>query len=432
MKILVIGGGGREHTLAWKLSQSPRVDQVFCAPGNAGTESCARNVEINPENIEGLLAFAQKEGIELTVVGPEAPLVGGIVDLFREKGLKIFGPTREAAALEGSKVFAKEFMSRNRIPTASFQVFSDSRAARDFLKKRGQPLVVKADGLAAGKGVVVSQSLEEAVQAVEEAMEKRVFGSAGDRVILEEILTGEEASYIGITDGKTVIPMASSQDHKAVFDGDRGPNTGGMGAYSPAPVMNEGLSARALAEAMEPVIRGMAAQEGQKYQGALYAGLMIRGGEFWVLEYNCRFGDPETQPILFRLQSDLASLLLQAVEEDLKEAKVKWDPRPAVCVVLCSGGYPGGYAKGKEITGLEEAGQMEDVSVFHAGTRRVGKKIVTAGGRVLGVTARGKDLRAAIDRAYQACARINFEGMRYRRDIGNKGLIRKAPMTKHQ
>ncbi|MCX5867440.1 MAG: phosphoribosylamine--glycine ligase [Proteobacteria bacterium] len=383
MKILVIGGGGREHTLAWKLSQSPRVDQVFCAPGNAGTESCARNVEINPENIEGLLAFAQKEGIELTVVGPEAPLVGGIVDLFREKGLKIFGPTREAAALEGSKVFAKEFMSRNRIP-------------------------------------------------VEEAMEKRVFGSAGDRVILEEILTGEEASYIGITDGKTVIPMASSQDHKAVFDGDRGPNTGGMGAYSPAPVMNEGLSARALAEAMEPVIRGMAAREGQKYQGALYAGLMIRGGEFWVLEYNCRFGDPETQPILFRLQSDLASLLLQAVEEDLKEAKVKWDPRPAVCVVLCSGGYPGGYAKGKEITGLEEAGQMEDVSVFHAGTRREGKKIVTAGGRVLGVTARGKDLRAAIDRAYQACARINFEGMRYRRDIGNKGLIRKAPMTKHQ
>ena len=424
MKILIIGGGGREHTLAWKLSQSPRVDQVFCAPGNAGTESCARNVEINPENIEGLLAFARKEGVDLTVVGPEAPLVLGIADLFQRNGLKIFGPTRQAAALEGSKVFAKEFMGRNRIPTASFRVFSDSRAAREFLKKRGQPLVVKADGLAAGKGVVVSKSLEEAIQAVEEVMEKKVFGSAGDRLILEEILTGEEASYIGVTDGETVVPMASSQDHKAVFDGDRGPNTGGMGAYSPAPVMNEGLNVRALKEVMEPVISGMLTGEGQRYQGALYAGLMIQEGEFRVLEFNCRFGDPETQPILFRLQSDLASLLCQAVEGDLKNAKVKWDPRPAVCVVLCSGGYPGSYAKGKEITGLEEAGRMEDVSVFQAGTRREGNKIVTAGGRVLGVTARGKDLRTAIDRAYQACAKINFEGMHYRRDIGKKGLAK--------
>ena len=424
MKILVIGGGGREHTLAWKLSQSPRVEQVFCAPGNAGTESCARNVEINPENIEGLLAFAQKEGIDLTVVGPEGPLVLGIADLFQKNGLKIFGPARRSAALEGSKVFAKEFMNRNRIPTASFRVFSDSRAAREFLQKRGQPLVVKADGLAAGKGVVVSKNPEEAIQAVEEMMEKKIFGSAGDRVILEEILTGEEASFIGITDGETVVPMASSQDHKAVFDGDQGPNTGGMGAYSPAPVMNEHLNNRALTEVMEPVIKGMSSGEGQRYQGALYAGLMIREREFWVLEFNCRFGDPETQPIFFRLQSDLASLLLQAVEGNLKDVKVKWDPRPAVCVVLCSGGYPGSYPKGKEITGLEETGQMEDVSVFHAGTRREGKKIVTAGGRVLGVTARGKDLPAAIERAYQACARINFEGMHYRKDIGKKGLSR--------
>jgi phosphoribosylamine--glycine ligase len=384
-------------------------------------------VEINPENIDGLLAFAQKEGVDLTVVGPEAPLVLGIVDLFQGKGLKIFGPTRKAAALEGSKVFAKEFMNRNRIPTASFRVFSDSLAAREFLKKRGQPLVVKADGLAAGKGVVVSKNIEEAIQAVEEAMEKKVFGSAGDRLILEEILTGEEASYIGVTDGETVVPMASSQDHKAVFDGDQGPNTGGMGAYSPAPVMDEGLNVRALKEVMEPVISGMLTGEGQRYQGALYAGLMIQEGEFRVLEFNCRFGDPETQPILSRMQSDLASLLLQAAEGELKDAVVKWDPRPAVCVVLCSGGYPGSYAKGKEITGLEEAGRMEDVSVFQAGTRREGKKIITAGGRVLGVTARGKDLRTAIDRAYQACAKINFEGRHYRRDIGKKGLAKKQP-----
>ena len=410
--------------MAWKLSQSPRVDQVFCAPGTAGTESCARNVEIKPENIEGLLAFAQKERIDLSVVGPEAPLVLGIVDLFQGKGLKIFGPARKAAALEGSKVFAKEFMNRNRIPTASFRVFSDPRAAKDFLKKRGQPLVVKADGLAAGKGVMVSKNLDEAIQAVEEAMEKKVFGTAGDRVILEEILAGEEASFIGVTDGKIVVPMASSQDHKAVFDGDQGPNTGGMGAYSPAPVMNENMNVRALAEVMEPVVRGMMTGEGQVYQGALYAGLMIREGEFSVLEFNCRFGDPETQPILFRMQSDLASLLLQAAEGELKDAAVKWDPRPAVCVALCSGGYPGGYARGKEITGLEEAGQIEDVSVFHAGTRREGKRVLTAGGRVIGVTARGKDLRTAIDRAYQACARISFEGMHFRKDIGNKGLAK--------
>lgn len=427
MKVLVVGCGGREHTLAWKLSLSPEVEQVFCAPGNAGTGSVARNVELKAEDVAGLASFARKEKIDLTIVGPEAPLVAGIADTFGQKGLKIFGPSGKAAVLEGSKVFAKEFMSRNRIPTAPFRIFSESKSAKEFLRRRGQPLVVKADGLAAGKGVVVPRSLEEAVAAVEEVMEKRAFGNAGDRVVLEEILVGEEASFIGITDGDMVVPFASSQDHKAVFDGDQGPNTGGMGAYSPAPIVDaENLAERIGSEVMDPVVRGMEKEGREKYRGALYAGLMILGGEPQVLEYNCRFGDPEAQPIFFRMKSDLFPLLLAAAEGDLEGHIVEWDPRPAVCVVLCSEGYPGNYPKGREVSGLEEAGEMDDVFVFHAGTARAGGKVVTSGGRVLGVTARGETLLKAIDRAYEACDKIHFEGVHYRKDIGRKGLARLA------
>ena len=424
MKVLIIGGGGREHTLAWKLSLSDQVDQVFCAPGNAGTEGIARNIELKAEDVEGLLSFVLKERIDLTVVGPEAPLVSGIVDTFSRKDLMIFGPSKKAAILEGSKVFAKEFMSRNRIPTAPFRIFSDAQAAKDFLGRRGEPLVVKADGLAAGKGVIVPRSVEEAVQAVEDTMEKKLFGDAGDKVVLEEILVGEEASYIGITDGEVVIPFASSQDHKAAHDGDQGPNTGGMGAYSPAPVVDlTNLGDRVCIEIMEPVVRGMEQEGRERYRGTLYAGLMILAGEPQVLEYNCRFGDPETQPILFRMKTDLFPLLLAAAEGNLEDRTVEWDPRPSVCVVLCSGGYPGNYSKGKEITGLAEAGEMDDVCVFHAGTARAGGKTVSSGGRVLGVTARGDDLKQAIDLAYEACEKIHFEGMHYRRDIGRKGLV---------
>ena len=420
-KVLVVGGGGREHALCWKLAQSPHVEEVFCAPGNGGIGLHATCVGIQASDLEGLADFAQREGIHLTVVGPEDPLARGIVGLFRERGLRIFGPSREAAAIEASKVFTKELLAGAGIPTGRFRVFTDPRAALEYIEEVGVPVAVKADGLAAGKGVILAHTLEEARRAVSLIMEERAFGAAGDRVVVEEFLTGEEASFMAITDGATVLPLATSQDHKPVFDGDQGPNTGGMGAYSPAPVVTPAL----FQEIMETIIRPtVAAMEGagRPYQGVLYGGLIIEEGRPKVLEYNCRFGDPECQPLMMRLKSDLFELLEAAVEGRLDQVELEWDPRAAVCVVLASKGYPGPYEKGKRIYGLEEAAELEDVVVFHAGTRREGDGFYTNGGRVLGVTALGDTIVEAMERAYQAVGRISFDGMHYRHDIGRKAL----------
>lgn len=423
MKVLIVGGGGREHALCWKLSKSPKVKALFCAPGNAGIAEVAHPVDIEAEDLEGLLRFAKDEGIDLTVVGPEAPLVQGIVDLFEGEGLKVFGPSKAAAELEGSKAFAKEFMRRHGIPTAPFKIFDDPEKAKKWICNFHKPLVVKASGLAAGKGTIVCEDQKEAIDAIDEIMVKKTFGEAGAKVVVEERLYGQEISYMALCDGETILPLSSSQDHKRLLDNDQGPNTGGMGAYSPVPFVNEGLEERIIQEIMLPTVKGLR-EEGRPYRGVLYAGLMIdRGGDPWVLEFNCRFGDPETQALLVRMEGDLLEVILACVEGRLSEVSLAWDPRPAVCVVMASKGYPGAYEKGKEILGIEEAEKMRDVWVFHAGTKREKGRLVTAGGRVLGITAKGKDLAEAIRRAYEAVGRIWWEGVHYRTDIGQKGLI---------
>ena len=420
MKLLVIGSGGREHAIAWRLAQSPRVQKVFVAPGNGGTarEAGLENVAISAT--DKLVEFALAENIHLTVVGPEAPLADGIVDLFRSRGLRIFGPTRACAMLESSKQFAKEFMIRHKIPTAEFSTFDAARAAHAYIEARGTPIVVKADGLAAGKGVIVATSADEAHRAIEQFLVESTMGTAGNRVVIEEFLEGEEASFIVLADGEHVLPLATSQDHKRLRDGDRGPNTGGMGAYSPAPVVTPELHARVVREIIQPVLAGMTS-EGHRYTGFLYAGLMIDGtGNARVLEFNCRLGDPETQPILLRLKSDLFELVESAMDGRLDHVKAEWDRRAALGVVLAAPGYPDAPEKGHVVTGLPAPG--EDFRVFHSGTALKDGVIVTNGGRVLCVTALGDSIRMAQRRAYEVAQGIRFDGMQYRRDIGHRAV----------
>ena len=426
MKLLVIGSGGREHALAWKLAQSPRVEQMLVAPGNAGTarEKRVRNVDVAATDVEGLLKLARDERVDLTVVGPEAPLVAGIVDKFRASGLRCFGPRKLAAQLEGSKAFAKDFLLRHNIPTARYAVFTELNRALEYVRKHGAPIVMKADGLAAGKGVMVAHTLADAEQALRDMLGAHAFGDAGARVVIEEFLQGEEASYIVIADGTHALPMASSQDHKRRDEGDLGPNTGGMGAYSPAPVVTREIERRILREVIEPTLRGMAA-EGAPFIGFLYAGLMIdKSGEPKVIEFNVRFGDPETQPIMLRLKSDLVDLIEAALDGKLERTQAEWDPRPSLGVVIAAAGYPGKVKSGDVVSGLDaEFGR--DVKVFHAGTKLdANGNFITAGGRVLTVCALGDDLKQARDRAYAAAERIRFDGAFYRLDIGHLALIR--------
>ncbi len=427
MKVLVVGGGGREHALVWKIAQSPKVTEIFCAPGNAGISQQATLVPIKANDLKGLIEFSQKEKIDLTVVGPEEPLTRGIVDLFESKGLAVFGPSIKAAEIEGSKAFAKEMMKKYHIPTASYEEFGDRDEAASYIRKKGAPIVVKADGLAAGKGVIICKTVDEAIQALDEIMVEKVFGVAGNKVVVEECLAGEEASYIAFTDGKAILPMASSQDHKAVFDGDQGPNTGGMGAYSPAPVVTEEVHERILEKIMRPMIQGLG-EEGRPYKGALYAGIMIQYGHPRVLEFNARFGDPETQPALMRMKGDIVPILEACIHGNLSKLRIEWDPRTAVCVVMASGGYPGDYDKGKVIEGLSEVSRMKDIFVFHAGTAAKEGRIVTNGGRVLGVTGLGEGIEKAIDRTYEAVKKICWEGVHYRKDIGYKALMPPHPI----
>jgi phosphoribosylamine--glycine ligase len=421
MKVLVVGSGGREHALVWKIAQSPKVSKIYCAPGNAGISERATLVPIKANDLSGLLEFALKEKINLTVVGPEDPLTRGVVDLFESKGLSIFGSSKKAAEIEGSKAFAKEMMRKYNIPTGSYEIFEDPKDAKNYIRKVGAPVVVKADGLAAGKGVIVCNSVEEAIQSVNRIMVEKIFGEAGNRVVVEEYLVGEEASYIAFTDGKVILPMASSQDHKPIFDGDKGPNTGGMGAYSPAPVVTDEVHERILERILRPIIQGMG-EEGRPYKGVLYAGLMIHDGHPRVLEFNARFGDPETQPVLMRMKGDIIPILEACIKGNLSGCEIEWDSRASVCVVMASKGYPGNYEKGKPISGMKEVSKMEDVFVFHAGTTLRDNQMVTNGGRVLGVTGLGKDIPRAIERTYEAVKKISWEGVHYRTDIGYKAL----------
>ncbi|MDH2899045.1 phosphoribosylamine--glycine ligase [Rahnella variigena] len=425
MNILIIGNGGREHALAWKASQSPLADKVFVAPGNAGTalEPLLENVDIAATDIAGLLAFAKSHDIGLTIVGPEAPLVIGVVDAFRAAGLKIFGPTQEAAQLEGSKVFTKDFLARHNIPSAEYQNFTEIEPALAYLRSKGAPIVIKADGLAAGKGVIVAMTLKEAEDAVHDMLAGNAFGDAGHRIVIEEFLDGEEASFIVMVDGTNVLPMATSQDHKRVGDGDSGPNTGGMGAYSPAPVVTDEIHQRVMDQVIWPTVRGMAA-ENNTYTGFLYAGLMISAdGQPKVIEFNCRFGDPETQPIMLRLRSDLVDLCLAGAEGRLGDKTSEWDPRPSLGVVLAAGGYPADYKTGDVIHGLPLE-EVPDGKVFQAGTRLQDERVVTNGGRVLCVTALGKTVEAAQARAYDLAKDIHWEGSFCRKDIGYRAIDR--------
>ncbi len=421
MKVLVIGSGGREHALVWKIRQSPRVSKIYCAPGNAGIADQAELVALAADDVAGLCAFAEKERIGLTLVGPELPLSLGIVDRFEARGLRVFGPNRAAAQLEGSKAFTKELLRQQGVPTAAFGVFRDPDKASRYIEKVGAPIVVKADGLAAGKGVLVCATQAEAQSAITSIMRERQFGAAGDQVVIEEFLRGDEASFLALTDGSHILPLASSQDHKQVFDGDRGPNTGGMGAYSPAPVVTPALTAQIMQDILTPVVRGLR-QRNIVYKGVLYAGLMIDHGQAQVLEFNVRFGDPECQPLMLRLKSDLVEVMQAVIDERLDQVTLDWDERAAVCVVLTSEGYPGSYEKGRAIAGLEQCADWQDVAIFHAGTQRQADALVTTGGRVLGVTATGPDIRQAIATTYQAVQRISWPGMHYRRDIGQRAL----------
>jgi len=424
MNVLIIGSGGREHALAWKVAQDPRIEKVFVAPGNAGTaiEAKCENVEIDVLAIEQLADFAE-QNVQLTIVGPEAPLVKGVVDLFRSRGLDCFGPTAAAAQLEGSKAFTKDFLARHRIPTAEYQNFTEVEPALAYLQEKGAPIVIKADGLAAGKGVIVAMTLQEAEDAVRDMLSGNAFGDAGARVVIEEFLEGEEASFIVMVDGANVLPMATSQDHKRVGDGDTGPNTGGMGAYSPAPVVTPEVHQRVMDEVIWPTVKGMAA-EGNVYTGFLYAGLMIdRSGAPKVIEFNCRFGDPETQPIMLRLQSSLVLLIEAALAKALDKIEAQWDPRPSLGVVLAAGGYPGDYNKGAAIRGLEAAALL-DGKIFHAGTAMKGDVVTTSGGRVLCATALGETVFAAQQNAYALAARVEWDGHFYRHDIGYRAIAR--------
>lgn len=425
MRILLIGGGGREHALAWKLAQSDKVEKIFAAPGNPGIamlKKCSC-IDLKLDDLEKVADYAEEESIDLTVVGPEATLVAGIADVFKRRGLPVFGPSKAAAQLEGSKAFSKELMAKYNIPTAFFKICEDMETAKAYVKEKGAPIVVKADGLAAGKGVVVAMTEEEALEAIEEMMGDHKFGNAGARVVLEEYMEGEEASLLAFTDGKTVVPMLAAQDHKRIFDNDQGPNTGGMGTYAPAPVMTDILRLKATERILKPVVAAMA-KEGTPYQGCLYAGLMIKDDVIKVVEFNCRFGDPETQVVLPLLESDLAEIMLACATGTLDQADVAWSDKAAVCVVMASGGYPESYETGKVITGLAEADAQENTVVFHAGTKNAAGSIVTAGGRVLGVTAVDENIRAARDRAYAAVENIKFDGAFYRKDIAWRALKR--------
>ncbi|HDN86507.1 MAG: phosphoribosylamine--glycine ligase [Candidatus Omnitrophota bacterium] len=427
MKVLVIGGGGREHCLVYKIKNSSYVDKVFCASGNGGTALLAENVDIQPQDIEGIAKFALREGIDLTVVGPEAPLVEGIVDEFTKRGLKIFGPTKDVAILEGSKVFAKQFMRKYGIPTAEFEIFDDSGKAFSYIERCDFPCVVKADGLAGGKGAIICHNLSQAREAIERIMVKKEFGAAGEKVVVEDFLEGEEASLLAFLDTDTFLPLVTSQDHKPVFDNDQGPNTGGMGAYAPAPLIGDLLFSKIEDKILSPLVKGLK-KENKVYKGIIYLGLMIANGEPYVLEFNVRFGDPETQAILPKLKSDLVEVILANIEGRLKNINLVWDQRFCICVVLASGGYPGKYEKGKVINGLESLEKQEDILVFHAGTKKVFDSqtgntfFVTNGGRVLNIVGLDSDFRKAQEKVYSAIKKVYFEGMHYRRDIGNKGL----------
>jgi phosphoribosylamine--glycine ligase len=427
LKVLIVGGGGREHALAWKVAQSPKVDTVYVAPGNAGTarEPKTENVAVNAEDIDGLLQLAQSHAVELTIVGPEAPLVAGVVDVFAAAGLVCFGPSKAAARLEGSKAFTKDFLARHGIPTADYASFTEIEPAVAYIERKGAPIVVKADGLAAGKGVILAQTVDEATNAARNMLSGEAFGDAGRRIVVEELLVGEEVSFIVMVDGKHVLAMATSQDHKARDDGDHGPNTGGMGAYSPAPVVTADVETRIRSEVIAPTVRGMAA-DGYPYTGFLYAGLMMTAdGTPKVLEYNCRFGDPETQPILLRLRSDLVELVEAALERRLQAVTAEWDARVALGVVMAAGGYPGAYRRGDPIVGLPP-GSAADCKVFHAGTTDKDHQIVTNGGRVLCVTALGDSVSAAQARAYGLVRQISWQNAYYRRDIGYRAVARES------
>jgi len=422
MNILVIGSGGREHAICWKLRQSKKVDKLYCAPGNGGTSVSAENVNINTAEHKEIIDFCKNKNVGFVVVGPEIPLAIGITDDLEKEGIKVFGPSYAAARMESSKIFAKELMGRYNIPTAAFRIFDDFKMAEEYLRSASMPIVVKAYGLAAGKGVIIAEDVEIAVETARNMLQEKTFGAAGEKIIIEEFLTGEEASILVVTDGETIRPLASSQDHKRVFDGDKGPNTGGMGAYSPAPVIGEGLLKEIEETIIRPTLDGLK-DEGIVYKGILYAGLMITDSGAKVLEYNVRFGDPETQAILPRLKTDLAEILIAAANGTLSEITLEWDEREGVCVVLASGGYPGSYEKDKLITGIKDA-EDEGALVFHAGTDKKGNKFYTSGGRVLSVVGMGKGINEAVEKVYSAVEKIQFDGMQYRKDIAHKAVER--------
>lgn len=421
MKVLVIGSGGREHTLIWKVNQSPKVSQIYCAPGNAGISRLAKCIDINADNIEELVDFAKKEKIDLTVVGPELPLSKGIVNEFNRWGLKIFGPSQEAAEIESSKVFSKYLMKKYNIPTANYEVFQNSEEALDYIKQQTFPLVIKADGLAAGKGVFIVKNLDQAGDALDILMEEKKFGEAGRQIVVEEFLEGEEVSILAFCDGKAVVPMISSQDHKKIFDNDQGPNTGGMGAYSPVPFYTTEIKEKVCREILKPTVKGLQ-NEGREYKGVLYAGLILTKNGPKVLEFNARFGDPETQVVLPGLKTDLVDILNAVIEETLHKINIEWEDNAAVCVVVASGGYPGKYQKGKPISGLERLKKMKNIIAFHAGTKFQDEEIVTSGGRVLGITTWDDTISKAKEKAYEGVEKIYFEDMYYRKDIASKTI----------
>ena len=423
MKVLVVGGGGREHALVWKIAQSPIVKKIFCAPGNAGIAEFAQCVPISAEDVDALVTFAEENVIDLTVIGPEVPLAQGITDMLEEKGLRVFGASKKAAQIESSKSFAKSLMTKYNIPTAQGKTFTAYKPAEAYIKKLGAPVVVKADGLAAGKGVIVCETEKDALNALKEIMLDKAFGDAGKKVVVEAFLKGEEASFLAFTDGKTILPLPSSQDHKAIYDGDKGPNTGGMGAYSPAPIVDRLMHKRIMDEVMIPTVNAMAA-EGCPYKGVLYAGLMIEDDRIKVLEFNGRFGDPEAQPLLIRMKNDIVPIMEAVIDGTLDKCRLDIDQRASMCVVMAAGGYPGSYKKGQKISGLDKVKRMKDVVVFHAGTDSKGKDIIANGGRVLGVTALGDTVSAAVDKAYQAVSKISWDKVYFRKDIGQKAITR--------